>query len=387
MPFDANSFVADYLKQKYHRPCITVMEGCCRRCLRGTPSGYNLQKKSIKQLMNDGVIDPYQIASAFHIGSAFHAPYFKDSVLNMKSEASPCKYPGNCDLKCVLCFSLIVNSDDVELDIWPGFKVHKACTSLCLFPGCQKRLPTLPAYLSLQRSTLMCETHKDSNAFQKLSISTATAVQERREAMSVKKPAHSVSVECAKKLHQNRPEQTTSSSVSMVASESVVKRTVLFKKPLGKAKADKFNERGKSRSIFNFFQTPRAAAAKEARAVQDDALKGSKLDSAPRRFLRDKETGEIYGEWRGDSAFHIETNELLFTKSSTTHGLPVKLDFSPPISTVISSRIEMQAASSAGIGLDSRSGIESGSGEDNTNIEVLDSGTICNEASHNGTMV
>ncbi len=82
------------------------MEGCCRKCLRGTPSGYNLQKNFIKH------------------------PYLRDSVINMKSEEKPCKYPGNCDLKCVLCFSLIINSDDVELDIWPGFKVHKACTRL-----------------------------------------------------------------------------------------------------------------------------------------------------------------------------------------------------------------------------------------------------------------
>lgn len=332
MPFDVNAFVSDYLKKKYHRPCITVMDGCCRRCLRGTPSGYNLQKNPIKQLMDDGVIDPYQIASAFHIGSAFHAPYFKDSVINMKSESKPCKYPGNCDLKCVLCFSLIVNSDDVELDIWPGFKVHKACTSLCLFPGCKKRLPTLPAYLSLQRSTLMCEMHKDSSAFQKLSISTATSVQERKEAMSVKKNAQTVSIECAKGQLQNGPERTAVGNVTVILSESPIKKTVLFKKPLGKAKADKFDERGKSKSIFNFFQTPRVAAAKEAINIQENALKASKLDSAPRRFLRDRETGEIYGEWRGNDAFHIETGELLFTRCSNAPGLPAKFDFSPPTS-------------------------------------------------------
>lgn len=334
MPFDVNTFVSDYLKQKYSRPCITIMEGCCRKCLRGKPVGYNLKQKSIKDLMDDGEIDPYQIASAFHIGSAYQSPYFKDSIINMKSEAEPCKYPGNCDLKCVLCFSLIVNKDDVELDIWPGFKVHKACTSLCLFPCCQKRLPTLPAYLSLQRSTLMCDMHKDSNAFHKVSISTATAVQERMEAMSKKKVQHHTPKPIKQPQPLPNPEiPNQPSGVLIISSEPAVKKTFSFKRPLGKAKADKFDERGKSKSILKFFETPKAAAAKAKKIANEDALKASKTDEAPRRFLRNKETGEIYGEWRGDHAYHIETNELLFTRDKTSHatGRPVKFDFTPPI--------------------------------------------------------
>jgi hypothetical protein len=336
MPFDVSSFVGDYLTRKYNRPCITVMEGCCRKCLRGTPAGYNLKKKSIKDLMDEGEIDPYQIASAFHIGSAYQAPYFKDSVISMKSEPKPCKYPGNCELKCILCFSLIVNSDDVELDIWPGFRVHKACTSLCLFPCCQKRLPTLPAYLSLQRSTLMCDLHKDSNAFHKLSISTATAVQKSKEAAMLKKPVNPI-LKPARQLQPSDLSQPSGVLIITSPTEPAVKKTFSFKKPLGKAgkaKADKFDERGKSKSILKFFHTPRADSAKERKAVQEEALKASKLDDAPRRFLRNKETGEIFAEWRGDSAYHIETNEVLFMRNGSGHGPRVKFDFTPPISAL-----------------------------------------------------
>jgi hypothetical protein len=302
------------------------MEGCCRKCLRGTPAGYDLKKKPIKELMDKGEIDPYQIASAFHIGSAYQAPYFKDIVINMKSEAKPCKYPGNCEQKCVLCFSLIINSDDVELDIWPGFKVHKACTSPCLYPCCRTRLPTLPAYLSLQRSTLMCDTHKDSNAFHRVSISTATAVQERKEAISAKKlPTMTM-------LPQPGPGPEIR-FVPTVLSDPAVKKTHTFKKPLGKAKADKFDERGKSKSILKFFQTPRAAANLARKAIQEDALKASKMDDAPRRFLRNKETGEIFGEWKGDRAYRIGTDEeLSFTRDKVTFGAPAKFDYSPPVS-------------------------------------------------------
>lgn len=325
MSFDVKAFVADHFKRRYHRPCITVMDGCCRTCLRGTPSGYDLKKKSIKDLMDEGKIDPYQIASAFHIGSTYYPPYFKESVVNMKSVAAPCQYPGNCNLKCVLCFSLIMNSDDVELDIWPGFKVHKSCTSPCQFPCCPKRLPTLPAYLSLQRSTLMCELHQDSNAFNRLSVSTATSIQERKEALKLglnsslkymKIPELSIPSEPAAKI------------------PSQLKKTHSFKQPAvtSKAKADKFDERGKSKSIFNFFQTPKAAAAKAKKKIQEEAIKASKLDDAPRRFIKNKETGEVFGYWNGNNAYHIETNELLFTRDTSTNGVHTKFDFSPPVS-------------------------------------------------------
>jgi hypothetical protein len=330
MPFDVKKFVADYINRKYNRPCITVMDGCCRKCLKGTASGYCVKKRPIEGLMNEGIIDPYQIASAFHNGSVHYAPYFKEMVINMNSEEKPCKYPGTCELKCVLCHSLIVNRDDIELDIWPGFKVHKACTSPCLYPGCMKRLPTLPAYLSLQRSTLMCDLHKDTNTFQKLSMSVSSTLHEYKESIT-KNPQIFISVK------QPRPPQL--SSVSRIAqSEQPAKKTFTFKKPPGKAKADKFDERGKSKSILGFFKTPGAeAAAKKRITVQEQSQqtnKSSNEENAPRRFIKKKETGEIFGYWKGNSAYHIETDEILFTRTDTFNetSRPVKFDFVPPIS-------------------------------------------------------
>lgn len=312
--FDVKLFVGNYLQEKYPRPTITVMEGCCRKCLRGTPAGYNIKKKTFKDLMDDGDIDPYQLASAFHIGSAYQPPYFKDIVINMKSEAKPCKYPGNCNLKCVLCFSLIVNSDDVELDIWQGFKVHKACTSLCLHPCCSQRLPTLPAYLSLQRSTLMCNAHKGSDAFHKLTISTP---ETKRPLYPPPRPT---------RLPQPLPEPR------IVPPEPAAKKTHSFKKQ-PKAKADKFDERGRSVNILNFFQSPASSHAKK----QEGALKASKRDDAPRRFIFDKETGVEYGYWKGDTAYRLDTDAFLWKRTPFSPSSNIVYDFTPPISLATTS--------------------------------------------------
>ena len=313
--FDVKQFVSDCVGKKYHRPCITVMEGCCRKCLKGTPAGHNIKKKSIKQLMDERIIDPYQLASAFHFGSAYQAPYFKDSVLNMHSEANPCKRPGNCNLTCVLCFSLIMNSDEVELSIWPGFKVHKACSILCLHPCCKERLPTLPAYLSLQRSTLMCERHKDSNPFQKLTI-----------ARPLVPPTKPRLPQIPEKIPEKIPE---------------VKKTHCFKKQ-PKAKAEKFDERGKSVNIISFFKTPNqeALASKSVnitsffKTPNQEALAASKREDAPRRFIRRKDTGEIFGYWKNNEAYSTEDDKPLNFKSDfnrVPYSSNIKFDFTPPI--------------------------------------------------------
>lgn len=308
--FDVKDIVCGTLARKYHRTSITAMEGCCRKCHRGTPAIYNLKKKSIPELMDEGVIDPYQTASAFHIGSAYQAPYFKNTVINMKSEEAPCKYPGNCNLTCVLCFSLIMNSDGVELDIFSGFQVHKACTTLCLHPCCRRRLPTLPAYLSPQRSPLMCDLHKKSNAFQKLLIT-----------IPVKKPI----------CPPPRPISLPLPEPKYVP-VAPVKKTFSFKKQ-PKAKADKF-ERRDNTSLLNFFHSPKLIKAADKKA-QEAALAASKRDDAPRRFIRNKETGEIFGYWKGDQKFRIDNDEPLEFKSTSyekPYGSNITFDFTPPIS-------------------------------------------------------
>jgi hypothetical protein len=337
--FEVKSYVADCLKQKYHRPCITVMEGCCRKCLRGTPAGYNIKKKPINELMDEGIIDPYQMASAFHIGSAYQTPYFKDIVINMKSEERPCKYPGNCNLTCVLCFSLIMNSDGVELDIWPGFQVHKACTTPCLYPCCRQRLPTLPAYLSLQRSTLMCDLHK---AFQKLTIPALPKkpIYPPPKPISLPQPLPEpkscpLEPKSGPSEPKSGPSEPKSGPSEPKSGLSVVKKTFSFKKQ-PRAKADKF-ERGNNASILNFFPSPKADAKKIQDKIQETALAASKRDDAPRRFLRNKETGVIFGYWKGDQKFRLDNDEPLEFKSSQypsyekPYGSNITFDFTPPI--------------------------------------------------------
>jgi hypothetical protein len=210
-----------------------------------------------------------------------------------------------------------MNSDDVELSIWPGFKVHKACTTLCLHPCCGERLPTLPAYLSLQRSTLMCERHKDSNVFQKLVIS--------RPLVPPSRPT---------RLPQPPPEPR------IVPPEPVIKKTHCFKKQ-PKAKAEKFDERGKSINILSFFGGPtdikefkELKELKELK-VQQAALAASKREDAPRRFIRRKDTGEIFGYWKNDQAYSTEDDKPLNFKSDfnrVPYSSNIKFDFTPPIS-------------------------------------------------------
>lgn len=305
--FEVKAFVSDCLRQKYHGPCITVMDGCCRKCLRGTPITHNIKKKSVRELMDEGEINPFQIASAFHIGSAYQAPYFKNAIINVKSEEKPCKYPGNCNQTCVLCFSFI-NSDGV--DLCSGFQAHKACTSPCLYPCCKQRLPTLPAYLGAQRSDLMCDVHKDSDAFKRLSISPPFQ----------KKPIYPP----PKPISLRPPEPKT---VPLP-----VKKTFVFKK-LPKAKASKF-ERGNDVSILDFFKSPNPQNPKNPKDTkQADALAASKRPDAPRRFIRNKETGEVFGYWKGDQKFRIDNDEPLEFKSQSEkpYGSNITFDFTPPI--------------------------------------------------------
>lgn len=304
--FDVKAFVVDCLRQKYKQPNIKLMEGCCRKCLRGTPITHNIKKKPLEELMDEGVINPYQIASAFHIGTAYQAPYFKNTVISMISEEKPCKYPGNCNLTCVLCFSFI-NSDGV--DLCSGFQAHKGCTTACLHPCCKQRLPTLPAYLSTQRSTLMCDLHKDSNVFQRLSISNPTK-------KPILPPPRQIS------LPAPLPEPKI---VPPVAQLTPVKKTLAFKKQ-PKAKADKF-ERGNDVSILNFFQSPNLTKQKQ---IQEAALAASKLPDAPRRFIRNKETGVIFGYWKGDQKFRFDNDEPLEFKEKP-YGSNITFDFTPPI--------------------------------------------------------
>jgi hypothetical protein len=53
-----------------------------------------------------------------------------------------------------------------------------------------------------------------------------------------------------------------------------------------------------------------------------------------RRFIRNKETGDVFGYWKGNTAYHIETDELLFSNESKLSKLSnpnTKFHYTPPI--------------------------------------------------------
>ena len=56
----------------------------------------------------------------------------------------------------------------------------------------------------------------------------------------------------------------------------------------------------------------------------------SAAEIPPRRFIRNKETGEVFGYWKGNQAFHIETDEPLFPYEPKPINTNVKFDYTPP---------------------------------------------------------
>jgi hypothetical protein len=255
-------------------------------------------------------------------------------IINMNSAEIPCKYPGNCNLTCIICRSLITNGDDVELDIWPGFKVHRNCTGRCLYPCCSRLIPTLPAYLSL-RSTL-CNVHMGST-FQpvmgaKVVIPmipmTPNPIQpgptpDRKAFRPISRP---ISQPISPRLFPPpTPTRLPQPLPEPRIVPEVVKKTCSFKSNSKsnskKAKDDKFDETGRSADILNFFLSPSTKHPPPKKEIP--------ATPEPRRFIKNKETGVIFGYWKGDQAYHIDTDQPLFTQTKYSN---IKFDFTPPVS-------------------------------------------------------
>lgn len=341
------NFVSNYLESKFPYNSIYITEECCKRCLRShSKVRHNLEETSFKELMETGRMEAHQAAYVFHAGSAFHKACLKNDILNVKAEGKPCKYPGNCESTCIVCHSLI-ESDGVELpDYWPGFKAHKKCVTPCQHTGCKSFIPTLPVYMRPERVEAVCAVHAKSKT------------QPKMIRVAVSKPSNPILVKPIAPITQITPiTQTPSPQPNKIYQEpkptrlpqpppeprivfepkaQPVKRTFSFKKPV-KAKAEKFDERGKSRSIIGFFHSnnsnssdnpnsPNNSKEKELQAVMQSAA-----EIPPRRFIRNKETGEVFGYWKGNQAFHIETDEPLFSNEPKPINTNVKFDYTPPI--------------------------------------------------------
>ena len=243
MPVDPNIFVADYLENKFDHPKIFITEGCCKKCLRGFKVEYSLKDYSFRELFESGKMEPHQAASSFSC-SKFHAAGFTKEIINVNSPAKPCKYPNNCETTCIVCRTIIEGEKGVELpDVWPGFTAHKKCLSPCTTPCCRALLPVLPVFMVPQRFDLKCDKHR------------MVAVKALRPVLKAHEPPKETPREPPKAMLFKPPTPTRLPQPlpepRIVPSEPPVKRTFTFKKP-SKAKADKFDERGKSKSILNF---------------------------------------------------------------------------------------------------------------------------------------
>ena len=321
--YDPKKYIATFLAQHYKGHSVQIVQGCCRKCLKhGQPIICNLSTHPWSRLLSDGTIDPYQTAGVFYPGSQFHNAHFKKPLLDLKAPELPCKYPGTCELTCLLCNNYI-DGPGIELKDWPGFKVHAQCTTKCQSLGCHRRLPDFPAYISYQRSHFMCEEHQLAKGMQGLSLGAITPTlvsQARKEVKEHPTAPKPVPLPAPKSALKSPALQTPEKRPEM--QNPPVKKTVQFKQPTRRAKADKYDG-DRSKCIKDFFRSP-AQAIKEL-IPQPDA--------APRRFIRNKQ-GVIYAYWKGDCAHCIDTDTMLF-RSNSASGRRVsaprcKLDFSPP---------------------------------------------------------
>lgn len=343
MPFNATEYMIHYIEEKYKSNTIQIIENCCKRCLRGPTTIYDLRQISISDLISSGKIEPQLAVNAIHTGSAYHSTYLKDKIINVNSECVPCKYPANCNLTCVVCRGFIINRDEVQLDIWPGFFAHRACICACLYPGCKKFLPIPPTYLYLHRTVLMCEDHRSADALYKASlISTRTGMTNTNNAQKpdtnrpcIENRTHQIatpklSVQAGNERQEGNPAMNPvkrNEPISRHTPQLQTKASIITKRPKKQAKADKFEEKGRSADITSFF----AAPLNKPRCKQ----KAQTEDHEPRQLIRNKSTGEVFAYWKGNVAHHIETDEVLFTRENkelTSHPRRnKKLDFTPPM--------------------------------------------------------
>ena len=344
MLYDPKKYMASFLEQHYKGHSVQIVEGCCRKCLKnGKPSIYSLSAHPWSSLFLQNTIDPYQAAGVFHPGSQFHSSHFKKPLLNLQAPALPCKYPATCELTCLLC-NRYIDGPGIEMPQWPGFRVHAQCTSRCQNTNCQTRLPDFPAYINYERSLLVCEEHQLTKGFQRMAIGAYVAPllsQAKPEVRKVPIPVRPVSLSrppSLSTLAQDSPRQevprpstpmppsTPFKPILKAENPPPVKKTVTFKKPPGKARADKFNG-DRSRCIMEYFTSPNKLPA------VPETLHSTPPDEVqPRRFLKNKH-GAIYAYWKGEYAHCIDTDAVLFKSSLSGRKLhsPVgKLDFTPP---------------------------------------------------------
>ena len=333
MQFHANyepkKFMSSFLTQHYKGRSVQILQGCCKKCLKhGKPTIYNLSTHPWSRLLDEGTIDPYQTASVFFPGSQFHSAHFKKPVLDLQAPELPCKYPATCEQTCLLCNGFI-DGPGMAMKEWPGFKVHVQCTTRCQYTNCNTRLPDFPAYISYQRSQFVCEEHLQcknlqgmSTGFQRMSIDTdgcgaCTPQLISKARKEVKGPVKEVKEKMPKPTPLPAPKSAIREEKR--PENEPVKKTVHFKRPPPRAKADKYGG-DKSRTITDYFRLP----AKPVQAAAE-----------PRRFIRNK-MGTIYAYWRGENAHCIETDKILFKanfSSSVVSGSRVyapKFDFTPP---------------------------------------------------------
>jgi hypothetical protein len=320
--YDPKKYIAGFLSQHYKGPSVQILEGSCRKCLKhGQPVIYKLATHPWKTLLEQDIVDPYQVASVFFPGSQFHTAHFKKPVLNLKAQALPCKYPATCEQTCLICNGFI-DGPGIEMVEWPGFKVHAQCTTRCQSINCPVRLPDFPAFINYQRSQFMCEEHQGCNqlakGFQCMSIGAIIqplASQAKSKIAEYKQPKP-VSLSPNKKPPPPAPTKPAPTNPTPTKPT----KTVHFKKP-GKAKADKFDG-DKSQSIKSFFRSPAKV------------FKPNEVKVEPRRFIRNK-FGTVFAYWKGQSAHCIETDKELFkanfpSAGSVGYGPKMKLDFTPP---------------------------------------------------------
>lgn len=244
-----------------------------------------------KRLLDADMVDAYQALSVFdpgHVknGIKYRRSQFVRPLFTISKPGQPCQNQAKCDPRCLMCWGLLdaETQETVSPQPWPHLKVHQKCCTKCEHPGCQAFLPALQRSLPC-RAPSTCPMH----------------------AKAPMRPAAPPPDLLLPPVILSPPAKTHLPAV----------KTIIKRPEPAKTRLDKINAQTKSPSVAGFFASP------QRQAVPAPA-------EPPRRFLRDKKSGEPYAYVVGGTAFHVDTHLPLFQDQPPVR---TKFDFTPPTAT------------------------------------------------------
>jgi hypothetical protein len=374
------SLAANYMKA-YKGRTINVYSGYCPVCLFTRER--KLHSVDWPKLFEEGTVQPTQVLNAFDAGdsgvtsaagapsssSSFRRPYFARNIINLNLPGPPCQRV-SCDPICWICGGLLDSETQtiVHADSFPLLNVHKTCCMQCQHPGCSRYIETVKRYILPKNTTRLCSEHRggeSKRAFQPRPLPEDARIEEPEPRIphppvphpaDVKRPLQRVVLVAA--AGEDPTGTTTEGSPKKkppVPATTTTGRTVAAASTLVKNRLQRFSAECKSYAISGFFQAPagqqmekQGPEKKKTAPTAAPPRVATPMPPAPsssvsrrqaggsggednRRFLRNKDTGEIYAYMKDNQWLRCDNNEPLFvTDPPSPPCKRKKFDFSPP---------------------------------------------------------